>query len=404
MNYEIISTEIKNKTTETNNEIELINKIEFNSNWSGISEEQLIKSLNNTINQIKEIEIKLKNYIKALSMVEEYKEVSKKIEYLEGEIVNLETNQSEIINQSINIVRKSQIESTINKLKQDKSELRKNILNIIKSINSIEKEESSIEDINFSYENISGELIQKYKNGTLYKFTAEDDQTFEVYIPNKYSKDASVIVYEHGDGSYEANWKMFETKFEKEGCNTIIIRGKRQISSNFYDCIVKECNLENPNPIVVSHSGGTPYALQENAKIIQNNQIGKPTISVIMDGNVLAHDLESKGVVQTFKNNNTIVLGFAQGNDGANYAKGYKELAKKGVNVLILYDNSEYGKSHGKVNTSFIESNILEYVTGEGNLPENYTIQRYDSNKQEFVDVNLSDISKVELLYNCFNK
>ena len=71
-------------------------------------------------------------------------------------------------------------------------------------------------------------------------------------------------------------------------------------------------------------------------------------------------------------------------------------------NTLVLYDKGEYGTSHGGVNRSLTENEVLEYFIGTGKLPDNYEIKAYDPETQQFVTVDYNDVNSVQKVYEYF--
>ena len=149
--------------------------------------------------------------------------------------------------------------------------------------------------------------------------------------------------------------------------------------------------------------GETVYALQETAQMIKQNPTASPPVAFIMDGYVPITHLENVGVINTFKESNTLVLAFGQSNNSNSYVENYKNLAKTGVNVVILRDKTEYGNSHKGMNTSFMEGELLEFALGEKELPNRYDIMIYDEISGNFKNNNYYEVSNIDLIYNYFN-
>ena len=247
-----------------------------------------------------------------------------------------------------------------------------------------------------------GTIVKEYKNGVLREFVTENGEKFQAYIPYECNSKTPIMIYEHGDNGYTSNWQVYEADLYEKECNSIIIRGDRKNKINDYNYLVQQYNLDTPQPITVSFSGGTPSAMNETAMMIQATQGQVPGVAVILDGYAPAEHLESRGVLDTFRNSNSVVLGFAQKGGNRQYVVQYENLAKKGVNTLILYDQSSYGQSHSGVNQSFMKQNLYDYILGTGKLPENYVIKRYDSTSQSFVEVDINEVSTIKDVYKYF--
>jgi len=367
--------------------------------WEGTAAGNLISALEGAISAYEKEMINLQNFQNALDLVEKCKNIDLEIKSLEATIITFSSALDESSIESHN----ASVKSKIQKLVDEKEEYKNKIKSLLGIVSPIQGQSASSIVLPGD---LSGTIKVKYQYGAIYEFTTETGSKFEAYIPNNYDSNTKIMIYEAGnDGSGKnvnnpANWNKFKNRFEQGSCNAIVLRGMRHNAVNYYNYLVKECGLVDPQPITVSHSGGTMYSMYETNDLINQSSSNKPAIVTILDGYAPAPYLESKGIVQNFKDKNTIVLGFAQGNDNANYAVQYEGLAQKGVNVLILYDKSQYGISHGGVNNSFTEANILEYVIGEGKLPDNYEIKTYQNG--QFVSVDFSQVSDLQSLYSYF--
>lgn len=122
----------------------------------------------------------------------------------------------------------------------------------------------------------------------------------------------------------------------------------------------------------------------------------KKGLFVAMDGYTPGSYWNNKGYVDNFKENN-----------GSDYGKTQKSLAKFYPNTLIMYDKSDFCGSHSSVNASLTQNDVLKYFTGEMELPDNYEIIRYDPNnldvdKEGFIKVNYNEINSIEKVYKLF--
>lgn len=246
-------------------------------------------------------------------------------------------------------------------------------------------------------------VVQEYSNGSVKKFVTEAGYEFEAFIPNDCSNVTPIIMYEHGNNGYYSNWESYTEKFSSGECNSIVIRADRCDSMTLYNYIVDEYNLSESQRMTVSFSGGTIYAMQETAQMVEQNPNAATPIAVIMDGYVPVEYLKNNSVIDTFKDNEVLVLAFGQSNNSNNYVEHYKELAKTGVNVLILRDQSTYGDSHSGVNTSFMEGGLLEFTLGEKPLPNRYEIMVYDEVNNSFKILDYSQVSSLNAIYRYFN-
>ena len=391
-----INTSINNLDNQTTK----INKLELKNIWTGTAASNLTSKLDEITKKIKKEKENLTKFQEALTLVDECKKLDQQIIKLKNSILTVtnEQNRQQIEAENARINNEISIKNT------KKEDLKKIIKSIISTFGVSTNTLSTVIP-----SGLSGNLKYKYTYGAIYEFKNENGKTFEAYIPNNYNSNTKIMIYEAGDGrnsneiNNPKNWESFKNKFEKESCNAIVLRATRSNAVKYYNQLVNECNLDNPQPITVSHSGGTIYSMKETNELINQSSTNKPAIVTILDGYAPADHLEKLGVIDNLKENNSIVLAFSQKKGNTDYEREYKNLAKKGVNVLIFYDESEYGQSHGGVNKSFTEANIMEYILGEGKLSDNYKIKKYDMNNKEFIEVNLSQIPNIQSTYNLFN-
>ena len=87
-----------------------------------------------------------------------------------------------------------------------------------------------------------------------------------------------------------------------------------------------------------------------------------------------------------------------------------------GLNILLFEDESEFGHSHAGMRKSLTENNVINYLTGTGELPDNYIIRYYDPEKYNnpdyadsiddgypgFVRVNTSEVKTLDDVYEFF--
>jgi hypothetical protein len=56
----------------------------------------------------------------------------------------------------------------------------------------------------------------------------------------------------------------------------------------------------------------------------------------------------------------------------------YFGAGQENLNMLIFCDQSEFGKTHGGMRRSLYDNNVIDYLTGTGELPDNYVISYYN--------------------------
>ena len=134
--------------------------------------------------------------------------------------------------------------------------------------------------------------------------------------------------------------------------------------------------------------------------MIKDNPNGQPPVSVILDGYVPFHHLESQGIIDTLRDSDALVLAFGR-HGGEYYSQNYKLLAKSGVNVVLFTDVSK-AVSHSDVNNSYMIDGLYEYSLGIGNLPDKYEIQVYNSVTGSFEKLPYDSVSSLSKVYEHF--
>lgn len=385
-----------------------INSILNQMQWTGEAQTNIKEEFDNTLNQLDNVINQISSFNKALDLLEEFLEIEKSINSLTSSLKTLsETETNEETINSVNSYN-ANIYYQIELLKEEKQNLRRQIIAILNAF-GIQSDLSIIQIPNLE----GATLIKEYKDGYLYEFKTSDGLLYDIYIPSTYTSKTKVVIYDAGDsgtnpsGNSQANWNLFLDRFEEGNINTIIIRSERKDTSSCYEDAIQKLNISPSSPIAISHSGGT-----SKSSIIEFNQLmeegkAKKGPFVAMDGYTPSSWWDKQGYIDNFKENEVVVIGIAQGNDGGNYGQSQKELAKLYPNTLILYDKSEYGNSHNSVNASLTQNDVLKYFTGETPLPENYEIIRYDpnnpsANKEGFITVDYNEINTIDKVYNLF--
>ncbi|MGN1372170.1 MAG: hypothetical protein ACI4XM_07855 [Candidatus Coprovivens sp.] len=234
--------------------------------------------------------------------------------------------------------------------------------------------------------------------GLIKNFTLENGYSFEAYIPNNVNSDTKIIIYEHGDGGYTSDWDRFTPQFNSGLCNAIVIHADRKYTTDLAACVASQYNINIDNAIPVGFSGGGVYACYSAADIASQSTSGEPNLAVLLEGSCPFYYLESQGVVDAYKNNNTVFLYF-ENDSGYQQTQYAKAMAESGVNVLIFEDYVANG--HTDISASFITSGLLDFAIGEGALPERYVIKAYNKDEGWHI-VDPSTITNIDLIYNLF--
>ena len=254
----------------------------------------------------------------------------------------------------------------------------------------------------------NSELVQEFEGGAIRSFTDESGKAYDVYIPNNVNPDTPVLIYEHGDpvypnaqgiSGYDRHWKNYLNLFEGENTpDAIVIRGRRNNTEDFYGSFTESIGLnKNTLPITVGYSGGAPSALSDAAKTLAANPNMNGGVVTLLDG---VYEF-NQSQADLFSERGTKVLTFLQNKDAYGYEKQCKQIARSGVDTLLLYDQSVTGtlkEKHTQINNSFTNNGVMDYVIGNGTLPDNYKIVYYNSSTKKFETVDYDQVSTMDRL------
>ena len=276
--------------------------------------------------------------------------------------------------------------------------------NLLEPSSNIGRREANPETMQLIVNN--SELLKQYPNGSLRRITDESGKSYDVYVPNDVNPDTPIMLYHPGDG-LTADWYTYKKAFETSNPNAVIAYCGRVNDTKLYDKLVSTCGLNgNTSPMNITFSGGGMTGIEQAANISSSsNNSGRPQISAIMDSYLAPSYLESKGYTSALKDNGSIILAFSERNPSVNtYDRQYRNLARSGVNMLILRDtSSEFGGSHARMNSSFINGGVVDYLSGTGTLPDRYVVEQYNQSTNSFDIVDRSNISSLEDLYIYFS-
>ncbi|MDD5888428.1 MAG: hypothetical protein PUC82_02945 [bacterium] len=238
-------------------------------------------------------------------------------------------------------------------------------------------------------------------------FTTSNGTTTEVYVPDTVTPATKILVYEHGSGGYYRDWKVFLQKFNEQNCDTIVIQASRDDFTTI-DLIKKTLTDYNLSPNNVSFNGysaGGICAVKDSIDLIETykDTVQAPIIS--MSDGYICYGGPNKEQIKTLKDSNAVVVAFAQ---SPNYqVDSYKTLAKEGVNVLLAVDEnvdlSHSTRKHAAMNANFILEGVMEFITGQKDLPSGYKLMTYNPTSNNFEPISSDYITDTNSLYELFD-
>lgn len=384
----------------------VLDKFKNNTVWTGASSGAYSEKLNELIGELNSELANIDKFEEVLLILDKIKKLDDDIQTLKNSLWAIPENATE---ETINSYssHNASINSSIAEKTNERNDLREKAIKMLSEFGII----ADIQIINIP--NIEGAtVLETYETGCIYEITISNNVSYQAFIPFEVDPTKPVIVYDPGDSGSGGinsvnNWNMFKDDFQNNGYDHIVIRSLRRDNSQYYNDLVNRLNLEPASKLFVSHSGGTTYNFYEYCDLIDEGD-NSPGVIAVMDGYTPASWFENQGVTQKLIDSETIVFGFHQ-NWQNSYVKDYEGLAQDGVNMLILSDISEFGHSHGGVNQSLTQNGVLDFLTGNGELPDNYNIKYWDPNYVDengktggFVVVNHDDVKTLDDVYNFF--
>ena len=383
----------------------ILNDIKSNNIWSGSASTNMSETLSEIINALNKEKANINRFKEALDLLEELKKI-------DNEIVSLRNSYIDIsIIVDIDMLkdakaRNSYISNVINTKTVDRDKLRNDILNILSEFGILA--DISIIDIpNLEVKDI--EILYEYEMGCVCNFTASDGRKYEAYVPYQIDPTAPVIVYDSGGKSgittdtSGVEWGIWNTYFEEHGFDHIMLRSTRSDNSYYYADLCEKLNLQPDSRLFIAWSGGYKRQFEEYYDLSME-QGSSPGVLAIMDSYVI----NEKKYIDKFTEDGTVLLCFYENNINHPAHNSYfKAGANEGLNMLIFRDTSEFGNSHGGIRDSLYENNVIDYLTGKGELPDNYVISYYNpsdvnADSKGYVTVDHSKVKTLDEVYEFF--
>ena len=245
-------------------------KGELSNSWIGRSSASFVNSLEEIISDIDDIYISINTFDLALKKLEKYKENKTQIISLERRIIYEEGHPSLAYTEKyiedgiektrtkytvdVNLIRELDV-SRLEYVKEN-SNLKIDIISLLASIGA-----KSDTEVIFIADFDNAKVIKQYDYGCIYEFKTDDGLRYQIYVPNRYTSNTSLVVYDAGDsgdgGNSYKNWQTWEKKFKRENVDAIVIRSVRKDTSASYIDAMNKLNLNSQPPKMFSHSGGT---------------------------------------------------------------------------------------------------------------------------------------------------
>lgn len=373
-----------------------------NTDWKGSASNNFYDTFSSLISTLKEFVNNLFKLIDVLDLVEKIKNLDDEIVRLGNSLININSNMTESEKTEAETLNNG-IYYSINSKKSERNDLKEQAMAKLSSISS--SSSSNLIDLsNIDIE--SAKLLFSYEQGNIYEFTAVDGQKYEAYVPNQVDPKAPLIVYDSGGNSGDnynsgTDWKELKIYFEQHGFDHVMLRSLRRDSSYYYLDLCDKLNLEPESRLFVSHSGGFRPSFDEYYDLAVEAG-SSPGVIAMMDGYVHGDKRYVKQIIE----DETILLCFHQ-NWMNESGQSYFNTRNEDLNMLIFTDQSEFGKSHAGIRRSLYDNNVIDYLTGKGELPDNYVISYYSPNSENadsrgFIHVDHSQVKTLDDVYRFF--
>ena len=373
-----------------------------NVNWNGPASNTFYENATSIMNSFNEMISNLYKLIDALDLIEKIKNLDDEIVRLGNSLININSNMTEAEKTEANTLNNG-IYYSINSKKRERNDLKDKAIEKLSGISG----SSSGNLIDLSNIDIeSAKVLFTYEEGKIYEFTTVDGQKYEAYIPNQVDPKAPLIVYDSGGNSSDTynsstDWSELKIYFEQHGFDHVMLRSLRRDNSYYYKDLCNKLNLEPENRLFVSFSGGFRPLFDEYYDLAVEEG-SSPGVIAMMDGYVHG----DKRYINQIIEDETVLLCFHQ-NWMNESGQSYFNTRNENLNMLIFTDQSEFGKSHAGIRRSLYDNNVIDYLTGKGELPDNYVISYYSPNSENadsrgFIHVDYCQVKTLDDVYNFF--
>ena len=373
-----------------------------NVNWNGPASNTFYENATSIMNSFNEMISNLYKLIDALDLIEKIKNLDDEIVRLGNSLININSNMTEAEKTEANTLNNG-IYYSINSKKRERNDLKDKAIEKLSGISG----SSSGNLIDLSNIDIeSAKVLFTYEEGKIYEFTTVDGQKYEAYIPNQVDPKAPLIVYDSGGNSSDTynsstDWSELKIYFEQHGFDHVMLRSLRRDNSYYYKDLCNKLNLKPENRLFVSFSGGFRPLFDEYYDLAVEEG-SSPGVIAMMDGYVHG----DKRYINQIIEDETVLLCFHQywmNESGQSYFNTRNE----NLNMLIFTDQSEFGKSHAGIRRSLYDNNVIDYLTGKGELPDNYVISYYSPNSENadsrgFIHVDYCQVKTLDDVYYFF--
>lgn len=373
-----------------------------NVNWNGPASNTFYENATSIMNSFNEMISNLYKLIDALDLIEKIKNLDDEIVRLGNSLININSNMTEAEKTEANTLNNG-IYYSINSKKRERNDLKDKAIEKLSGISG----SSSGNLIDLSNIDIeSAKVLFTYEEGKIYEFTTVDGQKYEAYIPNQVDPKAPLIVYDSGGNASDTynsstDWSELKIYFEQHGFDHVMLRSLRRDNSYYYKDLCNKLNLEPENRLFVSFSGGFRPLFDEYYDLAVEEG-SSPGVIAMMDGYVHGE----KRYINQIIEDETVLLCFHQ-NWMNESGQSYFNTRNENLNMLIFTDQSEFGKSHAGIRRSLYNNNVIDYLTGKGELPDNYVISYYSPNSENadsrgFIHVDYCQVKTLDDVYNFF--
>lgn len=260
--------------------------------------------------------------------------------------------------------------------------------------------------------------------GKIVKYTLSDGNTFRAYVPDSVTDDTPILYYSYLLGQpYEKDkiWQGYETALLEQNPSSIVIIpsdqtlvvGNSNVESHIFqnnameaiEILENEYNVELNQMINGGFSAGFGYAVRTSAHYIEQTGTTDRQVLVAVDGFMNDSTNILKSELQTLADNDAIIVSYSQ---QQNLSIQANKLSSTGLGILYIVDptipvnltkETGYWGYHDYMTTSFMDTGlyqkIIDFVNGEGELPEGYTYRYYDPKTGQIIDIDSNNAAEI---------
>lgn len=257
--------------------------------------------------------------------------------------------------------------------------------------------------------------------GKIVDYTLQDGKKFSAYIPTEVSDNTPIFYYSYVVGSEKSTdkiWQTFDQNMLSQNPNAIVIIphdrqlvfGTEDLNTHLYQnnsmealsIIEKDLGIKPTQFVNGGFSAGFGVSVRNLAHYLKLNPNAERQTIFAVDGVINDSTNLYPSELQTLHDNNTIVISYTQNRNHA-----YQARKMGGLPILYVVDpdvpensnDTVYWGFHDKMTQEFFDQGLyyklIDFVRGEGELPEGYTYRYYNPKDGKIYKIDASNASEL---------